>query len=132
MSCLAFGTFLALTAVMPNVAGACVTLLLAGFCGYVLVTTATTSLQLHAAPEYRGRVMALWVLVFLGTTPIGNLAVGWLCSAAGPRAALWAAAGSCLLAAAAASRVRTPPNPDAGMVEPDPGRAASEGLAKRR
>lgn len=116
-SCFAFGVSLALTAVMPTVAGACLALLLTGFTGYVLITTASTSLQVHAAPEYRGRVMALWVLVFLGTTPIGNLAIGWLCGEAGPRSALWAGATSCLIAAAMASRVRTPADVDAQLVE---------------
>ena len=117
ISSLGFGVLLGLTAVMPTVAGAGITLLLAGFSGYVLVTTASTSLQIHAAPEYRGRVMALWVMVFLGTTPVGNLGIGWLCNVAGPRAALWAGAGSCLVAAAMASRVRTPVNVDDLMDE---------------
>jgi MFS family permease len=46
------------------------------------------SLQLAVDPEMRGRVMALYAVVFLGSTPIGGPLVGWLAELAGPRAAL--------------------------------------------
>ncbi len=51
----------------------------------------------------RGRVMALYSIVFLGSTPIGAPLVGWLAEAAGPRAGLVAGAGAALLAAAIAA-----------------------------
>jgi MFS family permease len=56
-------------------------------------TTAFTAssnsmLQLWSAPEMRGRVMALFTVVFLGTTPIGGLLVGWVAERFGPRAGL--------------------------------------------
>jgi MFS family permease len=47
-----------------------------------------STLQLAAAPEMRGRVMALYSIVFLGSTPIGAPISGWLAGAAGPRSAL--------------------------------------------
>ena len=50
-------------------------------------------LQLAAAPEMRGRVMALYAIVFLGSTPIGGPLVGWLSEATGPRAGLVLARG---------------------------------------
>jgi MFS family permease len=109
---LGFGLALAATALMPTLAAACVTLVLTGFTGFLFVTTASTALQLHAAPEYRGRVMALWVFVYLGTSPIGNLFSGWLSGVAGPRASLWAGSAASLLAAGQAMLVRTPPNVD--------------------
>jgi hypothetical protein len=37
-----------------------------------------STLQLAASPEMRGRVMALWAVVFLGSTPIGGPIVGWV------------------------------------------------------
>jgi MFS family permease len=119
IAAVAFGGCLGLTALAPTVATACGALFLAGFSGFALVTTASTSLQIHAAPAYRGRVMALWVFVYVGTTPIGSLATGWLSTAAGPRAPLWAAAAASLVAAGLAARVRTPPNVDAELVERD-------------
>ncbi|MET8428417.1 MFS transporter [Nocardia sp. NPDC004860] len=108
----AFGISLAATAVVPNLATACAALIATGFAGFSFVTMASTALQLHADPSYRGRIMALWVFVFLGTTPIGSLITGWIIDASGPRAALLVGALSCLVAAAIAGRVRTPPHPD--------------------
>ncbi|HWH29366.1 MAG TPA: MFS transporter [Mycobacteriales bacterium] len=51
-------------------------------------TTANATVQLASAPQLRGRVMALYVLVFLGGTPVGAPVVGALAQALGPRAAL--------------------------------------------
>jgi hypothetical protein len=45
-------------------------------------------MQLEADPLMRGRVMALYSVVFLGSTPIGAPLVGWLAEVAGPRAGL--------------------------------------------
>jgi hypothetical protein len=50
----------------------------------------------------RGRVMALYSVVFLGSTPIGAPLVGWLAGAAGPRAGLLAGAIAALVAGIAA------------------------------
>ena len=57
----------------------------------------------------RGRVMSLYSVVFLGSTPIGAPLVGWLAQAAGPRAGLLAGALAALLAAGAALVAFTPP-----------------------
>ena len=48
----------------------------------------------------RGRVMALYSVVFLGSTPIGAPLVGWIAEVAGPRAGLVVGALAALLAAA--------------------------------
>jgi len=47
--------------------------------------TANTTLQLTARPEMRGRVMALYSVVFLGGTPIGAPIAGWTAELLGPR-----------------------------------------------
>jgi hypothetical protein len=47
--------------------------------------------------------MALYSVVFLGSTPIGAPLVGWLAEVAGPRAGLWAGAAAALVAAGAAA-----------------------------
>ena len=44
-----------------------------------------STMQLAVAPAMRGRVMALYSVVFLGSTPIGAPLVGWLAGVAGPR-----------------------------------------------
>jgi len=114
---LAFGACLALTAASPNVAVACVTLLLTGIAAFSFVTLCSTTLQLHSSPAFRGRVMALWVFVYMGTTPIGSVLTGAVSSAGGPRIALLVGAASCLLAAGIASRVHTPPHPDETLTD---------------
>ena len=61
-----------------------------------------SALQLAVEPEMRGRVMALYSIVFLGSTPIGAPLVGWIADVAGPRAGLLVGAVAALLAAAGA------------------------------
>jgi predicted MFS family arabinose efflux permease len=114
---LAFGVFLAATAGAPDVAVACLTLLATGAAAFSFVTLCSTTLQLHSSPAYRGRIMALWVYVYIGTTPVGSIITGAIISAGGPRAALLTGAGACLAAAAIASRVHTPPHVDAALTD---------------
>lgn len=114
---LAFGACLAGTAAAPNVPVACAALVVTGAAAFSFVTLTSTTLQLHSSQEYRGRIMALFVFVYLGTTPIGSVLTGWVTSAAGPRAALLVGAAACLLAAALAAFVRTPPNPDDALTD---------------
>jgi MFS family permease len=61
-----------------------------------------SALQIAVEPTMRGRVMALYSVVFLGSTPIGAPLVGWLAGAAGPRAGLVAGAAAALIAGVAA------------------------------
>jgi MFS family permease len=114
---LAFGLFLAATAAAPTVTVACVALVLTGAAAFSFVTLASTTLQLHSSRAYRGRIMALWVFVYLGTTPVGSVITGWITAAGGPRVALLVGSGSCLVAAGIAARIRTPPNPDAALTD---------------
>ena len=58
------------------------------FVGYGSITfnsLAKTTLQLAAKPTMRGRVMALWALAWLGSTPIGGPIVGWVGQDVGAR-----------------------------------------------
>jgi len=48
-------------------------------------TAANASTQLNTAPEMRGRVMGLYMLVFLGGTPLGSPLAGWLAAVFGAR-----------------------------------------------
>jgi predicted MFS family arabinose efflux permease len=114
---LAFGALLAATAGAPNVAIACLTLLATGAAAFSFVTLCSTTLQLHSSASYRGRIMALWVYVYVGTTPVGSIITGAIISAAGARAALLTGAAACLAAAAIAARVHTPPHADAALTD---------------
>ena len=62
-----------------------------------------STMQLAVTPAMRGRVMALYSMVFLGSTPIGAPLVGWLAEVAGPRAGMALGACAALTAAALAS-----------------------------
>jgi len=61
---------------------------LAGGAGIAFFSTANATVQLRAAGEMRGRVMALYALVFLGTTPIGAPLVGLVVQRFGAQVAL--------------------------------------------
>jgi MFS family permease len=64
-----------------------------------------STMQLAAEPAMRGRVMALYSVVFLGSTPFGAPLVGWLAQVAGPRAGMALGAVAALGAAALAAGV---------------------------
>ena len=73
------------------------------------MTSSTAIVQVLAAPAYRGRVLAIQSMVFLGSTPIGGPIVGWVADLAGPRASLAVGAVGCLAAAAYGARASTSP-----------------------
>ncbi len=99
---LAFGAAAVGAAAMPAVALEIPLLVLLGGAAVTFAATINSSLQLAVAPEMRGRVMALYSVVFLGSTPIGAPLVGWLSQTYDPRAALLLAGVAGLTAAWAA------------------------------
>ena len=99
---LAFGLSALLAAAMPSLALEIVMLALLGAAAVTFAATINSTLQLAVAPEMRGRVMALYSVVFLGSTPIGAPLTGWLAEAYDPRATLVLAGVSGLAAAWAA------------------------------
>jgi MFS family permease len=80
-----WGIAILLAAVAPNMPLELVTLLFVGYGSITFNSMAKTVLQLNAAPEMRGRVMALWGLAWLGSTPIGGTIVGWVAQEDGAR-----------------------------------------------
>lgn len=85
---LAFGLSALLAAAMPSLALEVVTLALLGAAAVVFAATINSTLQLAVTPEMRGRVMALYSVVFLGSTPIGAPLAGWLAETYDPRISL--------------------------------------------
>ena len=63
-------------------------LIVVGITYMVLIALGNSLLQTSAAPEYRGRVLAVRSIALLGTTPVGAPLVGWVCQAFGARAGL--------------------------------------------
>ncbi|HEX2129638.1 MAG TPA: MFS transporter [Solirubrobacterales bacterium] len=84
----AFGLFALLASAAPTLPVALVLLVPLGAASVTFAAGVNSTLQLRANPEMRGRVMALYSVVFLGSTPIGGPLVGWLAELAGPRAGL--------------------------------------------
>jgi MFS family permease len=85
--CIFMGLAMLGFAVSPSLPLALAALFCGGYGFMVTNTGATTALALKAAPEQRGRVMALWSLCFLGTRPFASLADGAVASTAGLRQA---------------------------------------------
>ncbi|MEU9037509.1 MFS transporter [Streptomyces sp. NPDC048352] len=84
-SALAFGATETLTGLAPTLPTACLLLTLTGFAMMYFAQAANHRIQLGSDPAYRGRVMALYMLIFQGTTPLGALLTGWLAEHWGPR-----------------------------------------------
>src|SRR5260221_969511 len=85
---MAFGALLVGSALAPTLESELVVLLPLGAAMVTFQATANSLLQLNSDPAIRGRVMALYVMVFLGTTPIGGPVVGWVAEHFGARAGL--------------------------------------------
>jgi MFS family permease len=99
-----FGLAQLLAAVAPSLDWQVAALVPLGMASVTFAAGVNSSLQLAAGPALRGRVMALYSVVFLGSTPIGAPLIGWLAGAAGPRAGL-ALGGAAALLAALGARV---------------------------
>jgi MFS family permease len=95
----AVGVTMALVSVAPTLPVAIVLMVPIGFFAMSFMITGNTMLQLEAKPQARGRVMALYGVVFLGSTPIGAPLIGWLAGILGARL-MFLAAGSLAVAVA--------------------------------
>lgn len=88
MGAVTFGVASTAMGLAPSLALAVILMVPAGFTMMAFMITANTMLQTHAAPRARGRVMALYGVVFLGSTPIGSPIAGWVGQALGARAGI--------------------------------------------
>ena len=104
----AFGVASAFIAVAPNPLAAAAACAVAGATGIAFLSATMTTLQLGSIPAMRGRVMALYSILFLGSTPLGGPLSGWLAQHFDTRIAIWmgavAAAASGMVAVAALRR----------------------------
>lgn len=95
----AFALAMTAAALAPNVPVALLAMGLVGVTSVAFLSTSNSTLQLTAEPHMRGRVMALWAVAFLGSTPIGGPVAGWVSEQWGGRAGLALGAVTCLAAA---------------------------------
>jgi MFS family permease len=96
-SAFAFGGGLLLAAAAPTLQTEAISLGLTGMASVTFASSVNSSLQLRVRPSMRGRVMALYSVVFLGSNPIGGPLMGWISGAAGPRAGLLIGAGGAIV-----------------------------------
>jgi MFS family permease len=94
---LAAGAALALAALAPGPLVFGVALVAVGFGAMTLMTTANSYVQTTTPPAMRGRVMALYLAIFVGGTPIGAPLMGLVAQTAGPRVAVLSAAAAAVL-----------------------------------
>ena len=80
-----FGVFALLASVMPTYWLFAAALVPVGVASLTLMTAANATVQMSTTPEMRGRVMALYMAIFMGGTPIGAPLIGWLGEVAGAR-----------------------------------------------
>ena len=83
-----FGVSAFVSAAMPSYASYAVTLMFTGFMIVTLLTTANGYVQITTDAALRGRVLALYMAVIMGSTPVGAPIAGWVADAFGPRAAI--------------------------------------------
>src|SRR3954447_3932578 len=82
---IAFGVFATVAALMPTYELFALALIPVGLSSLTLMTAANASVQLSTEPAMRGRVMALYMAVFMGGTPIGSPIIGWVGEHVGAR-----------------------------------------------
>ncbi|MCW3062955.1 MAG: major facilitator superfamily 1 [Solirubrobacterales bacterium] len=87
-SAFAFGAALLAAAAAPDLPVEIAALALVGAASVTFAASVNASLQLAVAPELRGRVMALYSVVYIGSSPLGGPLTGWLSAVGGPRAGL--------------------------------------------
>jgi MFS family permease len=124
-----FGVSMLALAAAPSLWFAFPAGVLVGVSSIAFMTSSTAIVQVLAAPEYRGRVLAIQSMVFLGSTPIGGPIVGWVADVAGPRVAIVVGGVGCLAAAMYGARALdvhrhttigepVPSEPDTGISAP--------------
>ncbi|MEA2475915.1 MAG: hypothetical protein QOC87_114 [Actinomycetota bacterium] len=126
---LAFGILMILAGIAPSLALEVAVLIPLGAVSIAFIATANSTLQLNSSDSMRGRVMALYSIVFLGSTPIGGPLVGWIAqsssvglafvipgiaTAASGVAAMWALRRSTLAAGETDVPERLPEDPAPG------------------
>jgi MFS family permease len=94
----AFGVALGAAALVATPAGAAICLAFAGAASVVYSSSTNGTLQIRADPPMRGRVVALYIMAFMGSTAVGGPLVGVAGQVFGPRASLWVGVIGCAAA----------------------------------
>ena len=84
-SAMAFGISSGVMALMPTYELYALACIPVGLASLTMLTAANSTIQVSTDPAMRGRVMSLYMVVFLGATPIGSPVVGWIAETFGAR-----------------------------------------------
>ena len=95
-----FGVLLTVTAWMPDYGSFAAILPLVGGVALLTLISANSYVQTNCEPSLRGRVMGIYLLIFMGGTPLGAPLIGWFAEVAGIRLAIFVC-GLTVLAASA-------------------------------
>ncbi len=82
---LVFGAVEAVTGLMPTYVTFALALPLCGLAALTMITAANAFVQMHTDAHMRGRVMALYMTIFMGGTPVGAPVLGWVAEEFGGR-----------------------------------------------
>jgi MFS family permease len=82
---IAFAVIEMIAGLMPTYVTFAAILPLLGLCALTMITSANAAIQLTSSPMMRGRVAALYLMVFMGGTPVGSPLIGWVGETFGPR-----------------------------------------------
>lgn len=116
-----FVILLAMVGLSDWTSATAVLLFVAGFVGVLFMTTANTMLQILAPDHLRGRVMGIYILLFIGTTPIGSYLIGVLAEYVNVRVTVLTMAGLCaagVIAGSLYARRSARPGADEALADP--------------
>ena len=85
VAALGFGSAEIAAALMPSYVLFALMCPVIGFCTLTLLNSANATMQLESDPVYRGRVMALYMTIVMGGTPLGSPVIGWVGETFGAR-----------------------------------------------
>jgi MFS family permease len=84
-SAVVFGLLTVASGLMPTYVSFALLLIPVGLSALTVMTAANATVQLSVAPEFRGRVMAWYMAIFMGGTPVGAPLIGWIGEVLGAR-----------------------------------------------
>lgn len=108
-----FGLLLMITAWMPSYGSFATMLPFVGGVALITLVSANSYVQTNCAPSLRGRVMGIYLLIFMGGTPIGSPLIGWFAESVGIRWAVFVCGALVLVSAAVIFRqLKKNPGPE--------------------
>jgi MFS family permease len=126
LGAIGLGAVVTVSGFMPTYATFAMALPMCGVASLTVMTSANAYIQTSTGPEIRGRVMALYLTVFLGSRPLGAPIIGWLAEHFGARSTL-IGGGSVAAVGAAATALVLAPRQGFGMPGPEQWRRVVRG-----